>query len=133
MPDPQQQARSENIVRAADTVTDDVQRALDLLNKHGRLAAGVGSATSVIPESPAKQLRLHIDSVRGNIAVDQLLRIKASGSGLGQVPQQQLEMLASLLGNLDPSMRPDDLRYNLERIHRIYSEIIQTEMQSMGM
>jgi len=110
--------------RAAQTVVEDVDRALDLVDKYGRLAAGVGGVTGWLPETPASQLSQHIESIKGNIGIDSLLKIKESGAGLGHIPQAQLEMLASLLGRLDVKMRPEDLRWNLQRISEIYEEIM---------
>lgn len=111
--------------RAARTVVDDTQRALDVLDKSGGWAAGAGSYLSVLPSTPARTLNKHIESIKGNIGIDSLLAIKRSGAGLGAIPQAQLEMLASLMGNLDAAQSPAELRYNLTRIEEIYSEIVE--------
>lgn len=110
---------------AAQTVFEDTTRALDVLDRAGNLAAGPGSLLANIPATDARELRGHIDSIKGNIGIDQLLKIKASGAGLGAIPQAQLEMLASLLGNLDSGQNPESLRYNLQRVQEIYSDIVQ--------
>jgi hypothetical protein len=112
---------------AAQTVFEDTARALDVIDRLGSLAAGAGSLLSVLPQTGARELRGHIDSVKGNIGIDQLLKIKQSGAGLGAIPQAQLEMLASLLGNLDAAQDPASLRYNLQRVQEIYSQIIEAE------
>lgn len=113
--------------RAAQTVFEDVERSLNLLNDHGQLAAGIGGvATRGLPTTPAHRLTQHIESIKGNIGIDSLLKIKASGAGLGHIPQAQLDMLAGLIGRLDAAMHPTDLRYNLERIQEIYADIVRT-------
>jgi hypothetical protein len=123
----QRQAKSDVTIRAAQTVFEDTQRALDILEDKGRLAAGIGSVLSVIPESSAKAFKQLTESIKGNIGIDSLLKIKESGSGLGQVPQAQLEMLASLLGKLDTDQRPEDLEFNIKRVQEIYAEIVEKE------
>lgn len=122
--DQEQTARERATARAGYTVLDDVDRALSMVEQYGRQAAGVGSLLNILPETPANVLKQHIQSIQGNIAVDQLLKIKQQGAGLGHVPQKQLEMLASLLGRLDPSLPPDVLAYNLRRVGEIYQNIV---------
>lgn len=114
-----------NLEVTGQMVVRDVTTAIDTINKYGRTAAGWGSTLSRIPESQAKNLARDIDSIRGNIAVDQLLNIKKSGAGLGQVPHQQLVMLSSLLGGIDQDMDPQKLKQNLDDIRDIYSDIVK--------
>jgi hypothetical protein len=111
--------------KAAQTVFEDTDRALDIVDQYGGFATGVAGISDVLPTTPAHQLRMHIESVKGNIGVDKLLDIKASGAGLGHIPQAQLEMLSSLLGKLNTKMKADDLKYNLKRIQEIYGDIVE--------
>lgn len=121
-------AKGSEVVRtAAQTVFEDANRALDVLDRFGGLAAGVGGITAPIPATPAKELDGHIFSMKGNIGIDQLLKIKASGAGLGQIPQTQLEMLGAMLGNLDVRQNPRVLRENIKRIEEIYADIVRKE------
>lgn len=111
---------------AAQTVFADTRRALDLVRKYGRNAAGTwANATKFVSELPAGRLEAQIKSIQGNIGIDTLLKIKASGAGLGQVPQAQLEMLASVLGILKVGMHPEDLEYNLQRVNDIYGDVVR--------
>jgi hypothetical protein len=109
----------------ANTVVDDVARALDIIETRGRGAAGWGGLLAGVPESDARALDQLIKSVQSNIGIDKLLEIKASGAGLGQVPQSQLEMLASVLGSLNLKDKPENLIYNLNRVDTLYKDIIQ--------
>lgn len=119
--------RASTVITAGQTVIRDVNTALETLDSYGRVAGGLGSLTSGIPESPANKLKADIESIKGNVAVDQLLKIKASGAGLGQVPQSQLDMLAGLLGGLRQDMSPDKLKQNLQDIGSIYQDIVEKE------
>ena len=66
-----------------------------------------------------------VKSIQANIGIDKLLDIKASGAGLGQVPQSQLEMLASVLGQLNTAQDKETVRYNVERVLTLYSDIVR--------
>jgi hypothetical protein len=123
----ERQFASEVVLTAGQTVFEDTSRALEILERSGNLAAGAGAFLSRIPATNARTLRGHIESVKGNIGIDQLLKIKASGAGLGAIPQAQLEMLAGLLGNLDQAQEPQDLMYNLRRVQEIYMDIVEAE------
>lgn len=123
----QRELGSEVTRTAAQTVFEDTARALEIVERSGNLAAGVGALTSVLPGTPARELAGHIDSIKGNIGIDSLLKIKASGAGLGAIPQSQLEMLASLLGNLDARQNPRVLAQNIRRVQEIYADIVRKE------
>jgi hypothetical protein len=113
---------------AAQTVFEDADRAIKIVQESPRSATGLGAMVlQNIPATSARELRGHIESIKGNIGIDQLLKIKASGAGLGAIPQAQLEMLASLLGNLDGQQNSQVLLTNLQRVQEIYSDIVQKE------
>lgn len=115
---------NQSVKTASGTVLEDAAKAMELLNSSGRMAAGVGGLLSDIPESDARQLKAYISSIQGNVGVDQLIKIKQTGAGLGQVPQSQLDLLSRLLGNLDQLQKPAELMDVLKRIDRIYTDIV---------
>ncbi len=118
---------SQVTMTAAQTVFEDAGRAIEVLDSYGNVAGGIGALSAVIPSTPARELRGHIESIKGNIGIDQLLKIKQSGAGLGAIPQAQLEMLAGLLGNLDAAQNPRVLRQNIQRVMDIYADIVRKE------
>jgi len=105
----------------------DINTAVDTIDQFGNAAAGWGGLTGAIPGTPAHRLKNDLDSVQGTVAIDQLLQIKKSGAGLGQVPQSQLEMLASLMGSIRQTTDPQKLKSNLRDIESIYSDIVAKE------
>ena len=113
-----------SVKTASGTVIEDVQKAMTLLDTAGRRAAGFGGILADIPESDARQLKAYISSIQGNVGVDQLIKIKQTGAGLGQVPQSQLDLLSRLLGNLDQMQKPEELMDVFKRIDRIYAGIV---------
>jgi hypothetical protein len=70
------------------------------------------------------QVQSAIDSVKSNIGIDKLLEIKASGAGLGNVTENQLDELQSVLGRLDIKRRPDLLLRDIEEIIEKYEDIL---------
>lgn len=108
------------------TVIEDAQRAIDLIKANPKLTTGpAGAATKDIRFGPAYTTNLMIESVRSNIGIDKLLDIKASGAGLGQIPQTQLKTLQSVLGGLEQGQNAETLLYNLDRVIKIYSDIVE--------
>jgi hypothetical protein len=115
-------AQNKFTATAARTVIEDANRADEII---GFWTTGIpGVLQSIIPSTPGAVLEEHLASVRSNVAVDQLLNIKKSGAGLGQVPQSQLNMLSELLGVLKISLPSDVLRFTLRRTRDIYSDIL---------
>lgn len=127
---------NETTVNAARTVTRDISTIFDL----ARTAAGFGgdtfadaatrAFTAQVLGTDVRGIQRLIDSVKSNIGIDTLLRIKRSGAGLGQVPQSQLETLQSILGNLDVTRDPNLLLRDLDDIQRLYTGIIAKAEES---
>lgn len=128
---------------AGRTVLEDAGRALSILDDSmngitsGQSVAGIGGVTiGKIPFSKAGSMKKHVESIKSNIAIDSLLKIKASGAGLGQVPQQQLMLLARLLGELDVNSDPQLLRDNLARVSNIYVGVLRDskdDLEKLGL
>ena len=76
-----------------------------------------------IPGTPAADIKARIESIKGNSGVDSLLKIKASGAGLGQIPQSQMDMLSNLIGNLDQAQSFPELLDVINRYERIYKDV----------
>jgi len=125
----QAKVQSESLKNVGQILVRDINLVNDIIDKKGAWGTTYGGLTgmSLVPGSDANVLRKHLDSVKGNIAVDQLLNIKRQGSGLGQVPQSQLDMLSTLMGSLKPDLPPQELKKNLKDIEAIYSKIVETE------
>ena len=62
--------------------------------------------------------------MKGNVGIDSLLRIKATGAGLGQVPQSQLDLLSRLLGELDMNQSEEQFTYTWNRMGWVYEIIM---------
>lgn len=114
---------NETVARTAKTVVDDIQAVKRLAGEHPELAASWGSKLGFIPGTPAANIKARIESIKGNSGVDSLLKIKASGAGLGQIPQSQMDMLSNLIGNLDQAQSFPELLDVINRYERIYTDV----------
>lgn len=118
---------NEMAIRAGKTVISDIQALRRLYKENPDSISGFSaSMTNFIPGTVAADAKARADSIKGNIAVDNLLNIKQSGAGLGQVPQSQADMLSGLFGSLSQTQNDREFMDTLDRIEQIYSEVIKS-------
>jgi len=123
-----------NLLRGASTVVRDANSALEFINnassfdadKTGVISANLRSFNSNVAGTDEFEIAKLIQSVKDNIGIDALLNIKREGSGLGQVPQRQLESLQGLLGRLEVSRDPTMLRREINDVLGIYQDIVDS-------
>jgi hypothetical protein len=94
----------------------------------GRTVLGNSAGGFVAAGTETGDFLRTVQSIKDTIAIGRLLEIKASGAGLGQVPQSQLEALANALGNIDVSSSDKLLAKNLADIRKIYSNVVETSI-----
>jgi len=142
--DSKDSASADNIARAAKTVVRDADDALYLLGDpsvspsdavsginvsgfggSGTISATARIAASKVPGTPEFEIASLIESVKSNIGIDTLLNIKREGSGLGQVPQQQLETLMGVLGRLDIARDPTLLQRDIRDVVTMYNDVLE--------
>jgi hypothetical protein len=121
-----------NLVKAATFVVRDATRAiegLEQIEKRWLSDTGVAGAwrglttwSPLFGKNPYEIAQM-IQSVKDNIGIDALLNIKREGSGLGQVPQKQLESLQGLLGRLNIKREPSELKKDIQDVLDLYQLI----------
>ena len=131
---------SSNALKGASTVVRDAKDAIarfdassaftDGDNPKGQSVIGANQRwiNSGIRGNDEWEIERLIQSVKDNVGIDALLNIKREGSGLGQVPQKQLESLQGLVGRLEVSRDPALLRRDLVDVLGMYEDI----MNSLG-
>jgi hypothetical protein len=126
----QQQQKEAIEGRASDVVLTDIDRALGMLDNSEwyNPVAGFGAETaSEIAGSNSADFKALTDTIRGNIGFDRLQQMRDSsptGGALGAINEQELKTLQSVLGNLEQSQSPEQLRYNMTRLKNMYLDIV---------
>lgn len=97
----------------------------EAIGKVGYNTAGLGGrAMGNLAGSEATNLRGTLDALKANLGFDQLMNMKSSSkngsSGLGALSEQEMKLLTSLSGSLDPNQSPAQLRSNLMAIKNKY-------------
>ena len=100
-------------------VDDGITRALEMLERHGGLVAGIGSTTANIPGSPARNFQAVLETVKANLGFEELQAMRdnsPTGGALGQVTEREIAFLQAIQGNLDAAQSPSQLAQVLRDI-----------------
>ena len=96
-----------------------LQSVEELSKKVTRWTTGAGSLLSRIPETDARNFAAELDTLKANIAFNELTAMREAsktGGALGQVSNVELKLLESALGALDAGQSPDQLKGQLQKI-----------------
>lgn len=123
-----EQAGQAQTERYGNVVTEDIGRALDIIEKDPEVTTGfIGSILANLPGTPANRVKNLVETVKSNVGFDRLQAMRESsptGGALGSVTERELSLLTSAIGSLEQSNNSDDLAYNLKRVNKIYMDII---------
>lgn len=119
----------------AGIVTEDIGRALDMA-KNSEFAVGpwVGQ-THRIPGTPAYNLNNLLDTIRANIALDKLQKMREAsptGGALGNVSDFENKLLQATAGKLDVTMSQPDFELNANRLLDQYNKVINEGIPDDG-
>ena len=78
-----------------------------------------------VPFTKAGQLRIDVQTLRSNMALDALMNLKASGATLGSVSEKELELLERDIQKLNLNQSKDKVLADLNKIKRSYQKIIR--------
>jgi hypothetical protein len=123
--------KDETTLETARLVKQSIQDARDLVSKAPFYNPAVGFGTGVTERfrgSNATNLKAITETIRSNIGFDRLQRMRdesPTGGALGSVAIQELAALQASLGNLENSQSQDQFLKNLERVEKIYDNIIR--------
>lgn len=120
--------RTEQKERQADVVLQDIDRAIEVMDKAilpttglaGDLLSGVGGTAS-------RDLKGLVDTIKANVGFDKLQQMREAsptGGALGQVSELENRLLQSVLGNLEQSQSEGQVRFNLNRLYNTYLDIV---------
>lgn len=109
-------------------VVQDIDRALAIIDANPTLTTGIGgNLAGRIPGTPAYNLDRLLDTVKANAGFDQLQQMRDSsptGGALGQITERELAFLQAVIGSLEQSQGPDQLRFNLKRVRDAFRMIV---------
>lgn len=132
-----QQAAQELRERGGGVVLEDIDRAVGIIENGGFFnGTGLpGSLTQGIPGTDAFALNKLLDTIKANSGFDKLQQMRdasPTGGALGQVSERELNFLQSAIGNLDQAQDQETLLHNLNRVKRIYQDIVHGPAQAEG-
>jgi hypothetical protein len=115
----------------ANIVTQDIDRAIELVNTDPLLTTGFGATvTSNLGFGPASDLKRLLSPIKAALSFDKLQEIRESsptGGGLGPVSNYEITLLGNAYGAIDPDgMKQEDLIFNLNRLKELYERVITT-------
>ncbi|MEM1149458.1 MAG: hypothetical protein AAGI03_02735 [Pseudomonadota bacterium] len=118
----------ENKLQSGGIVSEDIDRALAMVSESPTWTTGLaGQLLSGIGGTGARDLDAVLTTIRANIGFDQLQKMREAsptGGALGNVTERELANLQAVLGNLETSQGSDQLSYNLERLGKLYDNIM---------
>jgi len=108
-------------------VTQDIDRALDIVETTNIPVTGAGSFLSFVPGTPAKDLSALLDTIKANVGFDKLQAMREAsptGGALGQVSENENRLLQSVFGSLDQAQSEDTFKFNLRRLRETLLDIV---------
>lgn len=124
-------SRAEGKVLASSIVLDEIGRVRKLI-KNEKLAQPItgvtGEVASKIPGSVRRSAEGMVSTIKANIGFDRLSQMRAespTGGALGNITEQELAYLQSVLGNINLDQNPRLLLENLDRLEKLYQGILK--------
>ncbi|MEM9059024.1 MAG: hypothetical protein AAGD13_01055 [Pseudomonadota bacterium] len=124
----QAQGRREQALREATVVTEDISRAIGIIQSSNWPTTGLfGAALANLPGSSAHDLNKMMDTIRSNSAFGALQKMRENsptGGALGAVSERELSLLQSTIGSLEQSQGQQQVLDNLSRVHNTFLDVI---------
>ena len=113
---------------SGNVVLQDIDRALAGLDEGLLPTSGaVGGALSEVAGTQAFDVKSLITTIAANSGFDRLQAMRdasPTGGALGAINKSEMDLLQAALGNLSQYQSDEQLKFNLNRVKDIYSEII---------
>jgi hypothetical protein len=110
-------------------VLDDINRIQRILDESELPVAGFGGALlRNVPGTNAYDVSALAQTIRANIGFDRLQQMREAsptGGALGSVSDVELATLQSVLGNLDQAQSQEQFERNLNRLSRLYTDMMK--------
>jgi hypothetical protein len=96
-------------------------------------SVGLMSLTSIVPNTPAANLKANVETLLANSAFDRLQEMRANsptGGALGSITERELDLLAATRAALARSQSPAQFRENLTRLRNHYERAAEIARQA---
>ena len=126
-----QAAQAEQTQMYNDIVIEDIGKFRNLVENQGLLTPVTGLTGAVaraIPGSPAMDAKALQDTIAASISFDRLQAMRnasPTGGALGSVTENELNLLQSTLGSISLSQSDEQLIENLNRLEKIYTDVMK--------
>lgn len=114
--------------QAADIVTQDIDRALEIVDSSILPTTGlIGNMLSNTGGTASNDVRALVETVKANVGFDKLQAMRAAsptGGALGQVSDFENRNLQAVIGNLEQSQTKEQFKENLKRVKEVYLDIV---------
>lgn len=114
--------------RSANIVIEDIDRALETIERIPNATTGPGGAVlQNVPGTGAYNVANLVQTVRANAGFDRLQAMRDSsptGGALGAINKTEMDLLQAAIGNLSLAQDSEQLVYNLKRVKNIYLDIV---------
>lgn len=123
---------------ATDFVVTDIDRIREKVKASPFTTTGVvGGWLSGINQTDAGFIKNAVEGIEANILLDRMLALKAASptgaSGLGSLTEQEGQRLVKAYGSLKNSQDTADFLYNLDRVQRLYLELVHGPVAAQQM
>lgn len=125
------EASAESAVKSSGIVIEDVKALRNSIKKQKIIdpVTGItGEVASGVAGSARKSAEGLVRTIQANIGFDRLNQMRAespTGGALGNITEQELRFLQSVLGSIDLNQKDKDIIRNLDRLEKIYSGIVK--------
>ncbi len=117
-------------------VLEDLDRSLEMIAESPGMTTGAGGFfTSQIPGTKGFDVAQLLMGIKANIGFDRLQQMRASsqtGAALGNVTIGELQRLEAVYGSIAQSQSSEQLTQNLERLKRVFTEIVHGPEAALG-
>ena len=124
----QAQGRRNQAIREATVVTEDISRAVGIIQNSDWPTTGLfGAALANLPGSAAHDLNKMMDTIKSNSAFGALQKMRENsptGGALGAVSERELTLLQSTIGSLEQSQGQQQILDNLARVHNGFLDVV---------
>jgi hypothetical protein len=123
--------QKETTARTAGIVQEDIQRLTNLIEEspwYNPVTGISGAMAANIPGTARTDAEALKTSIGANIGFDRLQQMRdasKTGGALGAISEREMKQLESVMGSIDLSQSDAQLKRNLERLNKIYTNILK--------